>query len=249
MIRGIVFDIGQTLVEYRKPLNWSKLYQPALEQMAEACGFSGVSEEEYAAAREVLTRYNTRVHPRPEEVSSDVIFAELLAALRRPAAESACAKEAFYGYFRQEASLFPEAEDTLRLLDRRGILLGTLSDVAYGMDDRFALADISAVLRWIRFPRTSHSSGVRKPRGDGLLLLAREMGADAADLAFVGDEEKDMQCARNAGALGILVDRDHSGADYGQAETIHSLAELPALVDRSGASPARIFRDPGGRGG
>lgn len=40
MIRAVIFDIGQTLVEYRKPLNWSRLYRPALEQAAGTCGDS-----------------------------------------------------------------------------------------------------------------------------------------------------------------------------------------------------------------
>lgn len=31
MFKAIVFDIGQTLVGYNKPLNWSALYRPALE--------------------------------------------------------------------------------------------------------------------------------------------------------------------------------------------------------------------------
>lgn len=35
MFQAVVFDIGQTLVDYKKPMNWSKLYRPAFEQIAE----------------------------------------------------------------------------------------------------------------------------------------------------------------------------------------------------------------------
>ena len=38
MVKAIVFDIGQTLVEYKMPLNWSKLYRPAFESVADKCG-------------------------------------------------------------------------------------------------------------------------------------------------------------------------------------------------------------------
>lgn len=34
-VKGIVFDIGQTLVYYPFPLNWSALYRPAFENIAE----------------------------------------------------------------------------------------------------------------------------------------------------------------------------------------------------------------------
>ena len=35
MFQAVVFDIGRTLVDYRKPMNWSKLHRPAFEQIAE----------------------------------------------------------------------------------------------------------------------------------------------------------------------------------------------------------------------
>lgn len=34
MFKAAVFDIGSTLVDYKKPMNWSKLYRPAFEQIA-----------------------------------------------------------------------------------------------------------------------------------------------------------------------------------------------------------------------
>ena len=34
-IKAVIFDIGQTLVYYPIPLNWSKLYRPAFESIAE----------------------------------------------------------------------------------------------------------------------------------------------------------------------------------------------------------------------
>ena len=34
MFQEVVFDIGRTLVDYRKPMNWSNLYRPEFEQIA-----------------------------------------------------------------------------------------------------------------------------------------------------------------------------------------------------------------------
>ena len=48
---------------------------------------------------------------------------------------------------------------------------------------------------------------------------------------FAGDEEKDMVCAKNAGAYGVLINREEALKNYGQARTIHTLTELLLLFD------------------
>ena len=77
MFKAIIFDIGQTLVEYNKPLNWSKLYKPAFESVSDKCGYT-FSEHHYQHVVEVLTKYNTRINPRDYEVTSNQIFTEIL---------------------------------------------------------------------------------------------------------------------------------------------------------------------------
>lgn len=63
MFKGIIFDIGRTLVGYNKPLSWSTLYLPALQNMAGQCHYN-LSEDQYKRAIDILTKYNTRIHPR-----------------------------------------------------------------------------------------------------------------------------------------------------------------------------------------
>lgn len=206
MNQAVIFDIGQTLVEYKKPLNWSQLYRPALEQVAVDCGYD-LSEKDYLCACTVLSKYNTRRHPRKYEVSSTVIFTELLREIHRPATDIERVKRSFYTYFKNDAFIFPEVEGTLKELASRGIRLGTLSDVAYGMDNEYALGDLSDILNYIEYPYTSNDSGYRKPCVEGLLLLAGKMGVDISKVIFVGDEEKDILCAKNAGAYAVLINR------------------------------------------
>lgn len=229
MFKAVVFDIGQTLVEYNKPLNWSKLYRPALEYMAGKCGYE-FTEEQYEYAIKVLTKYNTRVNPRDYEVSSAYIFSELLAAMNVDMKVLEQVKLHFYSYFRREAYVFPEVETVLKELTGRGILLGTLSDVAYGMDNEFALEDIAAIKGYISYPFTSNDVGYRKPRAEGLELLADKMKVDISEIVFVGDEEKDMICAKNAGAYAVLINRDSTIKEFGRDREILSLVELLDIV-------------------
>ena len=175
MTKAVIFDIGQTLVEYRKPLNWSKLYRPAFSHVAEVCGYH-LTEEEYEHVGKVLTKYNTRIYPREYEVSSIQIFTEMISGTRIPIEELEKVKDCFYSYFRQGAIVYPEVEETLKGLQARDILLGTLSDVPYGMDNRYTLEDIAFVRKYIRYPFTSNDVGYRKPCVRCLAFCAEKMG-------------------------------------------------------------------------
>ena len=230
MFQAVVFDIGRTLVSYKKPMNWSKLYRPAFEQIAEIYHYH-FTEEHYQNVGNVLTKYNTRINPRDYEVSSAQIFTEILQGAELNLEDLEQVKESFYAYFRRDCSLFPEVEQTLKTLSGKGIKLATLSDVAYGMDNVYALEDIEPVIKYIEYPFTSNDTGYRKPSAKGLEILCEKMQTDMQEIVFVGDEEKDMVCAGKAGAYGVLINRDGTPKDYGQARTIHSLTELLPLFN------------------
>lgn len=229
MFKAVIFDIGQTLVKYKNPLNWSKLYRPAFQYVADQCGYH-FSEEQYLHAGNVLTQYNTRINPREHEVSSTQIFTEILNGIGVPQTELEQVKHHFFSYFRQDISLYPEVEETLNALGNKGIVIGTLSDVAYGMDNVYALEDIAAIRKYIDYPFTSNDVGYRKPSTKGLELLAEKIQIDISEMIFVGDEEKDIICANNAGAYSVLINRDNVGKNYGQNKEIHSLAEILSIV-------------------
>ena len=229
-IKAVVFDIGQTLVHYPIPLNWSALYRPAFEHIEGKLGLS-LSEEAYAHIGQTLAKYNTRIHPRDKEVSSDLIFTELLEGTGIPGEMNEKVKEAFYGYFRNDAHVYPEAEETLAELAGRGIVTATLSDVAYGMDNRYALEDIRPLLKYIRYPCTSNDTLWRKSSSQSLLVLAEKMGMPARDIAFVGDEIKDVKCAKGAGAVSVLINRTGEAKDYGQDYEIKDLREVIRLIN------------------
>lgn len=228
MFQAVVFDIGRTLTDYRIPMNWSSLYRPAFEYIAQKYDYT-FSEEQYQNAGNVLTKYNTRMNPREYEVSSTVIFTEILNGMNIDLGEMKQIKESFYTYFRQDCSLYPDVEQTLKTLSAEGIRIGTLSDVAYGMDNIYALEDIASIIKYIEYPFTSNDAGYRKPSTKGLEMLSEKMQTDLSDIVFVGDEEKDMVCARNAGAYAVLINRDGAIKDYGQDKEIHTLTELLQL--------------------
>ena len=106
-IKAVVFDIGQTLVHYPIPLNWSALYRPAFEHIEQKLGLS-LSEGAYEHIGKTLAKYNTRINPREKEVSSDLIFSEILEGTTIPKTLKETVKKEFYDYFRCEAHVYPE---------------------------------------------------------------------------------------------------------------------------------------------
>ena len=229
MFKAVVFDIGQTLIEYNKPLNWSKSYRPALERATKACDIY-LSETDFQNAIDVLTEYNTRINPREYEVSSNNIFAEIFEKLVISQSHFELFKSEFYAFFNSETSVFEDVIPALKLLNDNGIVLATLSDVAYGMDNEFALADISKIKDFIQYPITSNDVGLRKPNTKGLLFLSEKMNIPLYQIVMVGDEEKDIICANNAGVYSVLINRCEELKDFGQRKTIYTMLELPEIV-------------------
>ena len=233
MIKAVVFDIGETLVRYNKPLNWSKLYRPALRKMADDCNIK-FSENDYENAIQVLTMYNTRINPREQEVSSDTIFNEIIEVTNQDISKIGEFKDSFYSFFQNDAVIFPEVEDTLRELNAKKIVVGTLTDVAYGMDNKYALEDIALIIKYIQYPYTSNDIGYRKPNAKGLQLIANQLEVDTKNIIFVGDEMKDIQCALNAGAVAVLINRSNEKKNFGQDYEISNLQELLGIITTIG---------------
>lgn len=229
-IEGIVFDIGQTLVYYPIPLNWSALYRPAFENIAEKNKLN-ITEDEYTHIGDILAKYNTRMNPREIEVTSDRIFTEILNGTSISLEYLDVIKRDFYSFFRNEVRIYEDAPEVLKVIKTKGIAIGTLSDVAYGMDNSYAFEDIGEVIELIDIPFTSNDVGYRKPSSKGLEMLSEKMNIHTSEMIFVGDEKKDIECALGAGAIAVLINRSDDEKSFGQDFTIKSLKELLEILN------------------
>lgn len=228
-IKAVGFDVGHTLIKYNNPLNWQRLYRPGLEQAAAAANIT-LSEDMVSAAIEVLLKYNTRVNYREWETTSDRIFKEILQKWELQADLSAV-KSGFYSYFTADAEPYPETIETLDRLKRRGVKVGILTDVAYGMDNLFSLKDISMISDFIDIALTSVDVGYRKPNSAGYMKLIDSLGVLPGEMMYVGDEEKDIIGANKMGIISVLVNRNKEIKDFGQNFTLESLSEIFSVLD------------------
>jgi len=224
-IKAVTFDVGETLVFYNNPLNWQALYSPALERVMAVCGTEHLVEaDEYA--RQVLTKYNTRVNSREYEVSSNTIFSEILGAWGTSYDKLEASKQAFFEYFQREAKCYDDAQQTLIALKNCGMKIGVLTDVPYGMDNECALADLAMIEEYIDVCLTSNDIGYRKPNIAGFRALEKALDVPSKQIIYVGNEQKDIVGANAAGFISVLIEHGDESEDWGQRFTVRSLSEI-----------------------
>ena len=86
-----------------------------------------------------------------------------------------------------------------------------LTDLPNAMPDELFQAAVSDLLPLVDYYLSSAISGVRKPNGRGLEMIARHFSVPMEELVFLGDEEKDRQTAENAGCRFVEVRRNGQG--------------------------------------
>ena len=228
-IKAVGFDIGHTLVKHKPLLSWKAYYPDVLRQVIRACQIEeDASKLDLAAA--VLSKYNTRENYREHEVSSNVIFGEIFDAWGESHEKLHIAKKVFYDFFQADVVCFDDAASTLEALASKGVLLGFLSDAAYGMDNEYLLRDIEEIRHYFDAGFTSVDVGFRKPHPQGFKMLAEAFGVPPAQILYVGDEEKDVVGANNFGMVSVLVNKSDDAKDWGQHFTIKNLSEINLLI-------------------
>ena len=228
-IKAVGFDIGHTLVKHVAPLSWKIHYPEALRKVMHDCQIDEASVNLDLAAA-ILSKYNTRENYRVYEVSSTTIFKEIFDAWRQSHEKLLIAKEAFYGFFQAEVEYFDDTASTLEALSSKGILLGFLSDAAYGMDNEYLLRDIEEIRHYFDVGFTSVDVGFRKPHQQGFKMLSEAFGVAPAQILFVGDEEKDIVGANNFGMISALVNKSSDERKWGQHYTIKNLGEIVTSI-------------------
>lgn len=228
-LKAIAFDLGDTLVEYEGvPLSWEAHYPDALVNLATFLRIT-LSPEQIECACSVLRGYNTRLNPREKEVSFSQIMRDILQCFNRVAEldEIACAT-AFFRVFRQRLRCFPDVKPALQTLREKKFKIGIFTDVPYGMPRKLVLDDIngSSLSNFFDVLLTSRDVGFRKPAVATLQSVARVLACEPGEMAYVGNEKKDIVVARAFGCCSILIDRDRHGNDWEQDRTITSLSEL-----------------------
>ncbi len=225
MKKGIVFDLGGTLMEYRgMPLSWASYYKDGFQAVSDRYSLH-LSESDIERSAEVLKEYNPRYRPREAEYPPAFLFWEAAKHWHAhiPAEEMI---DAFFGGLKLSAEIYPDTIPSVTRLKKEGYLVAALTNLPSAMPDYLFRKDIAPILSLLDFYVSSETCGFRKPNPAGLFAIAKNFNMNAAELIFAGDEKIDIEAAKRAGCQSVLIDRNHSRADYGQDYCIEQLDDL-----------------------
>ena len=171
-----------------------------------------------------------------------------------PAIEAAYLRH-YYALAPHRNCLYPGVASLLRMLKRKGIPIGILSDkrAAFG-DAELAQSGIADLVDCATFQTGAHPY---KPHPAGLRHTLALLDTAPANALYIGDAPHDIACARNAGATAVAalwgaIDRDallESQPDYAlhhPRQLLAALADLdrrPTAVDADASADASADSD------
>jgi FMN phosphatase YigB (HAD superfamily) len=143
------------------------------------------------------------------------------------------AVSAFFTYFQRNAKAYDDSCEVISKLGSKGLKVGVLTDVPYGMPASFVRKDLTraGILSGIDTVVTSSEAGYRKPHVAPFIRLAEMLKATPSELVYIGNEEKDIRGAKNSGMTSVLIDREERNLDYGQDFTLSELTELFTIIE------------------
>ncbi len=228
MTKAVFFDLYGTLARFHPPIE---------EVQAQACepfGFQVARDgliQGYAMADEWMARTNAGNIPLPHMSTKQrgAFFAEyerliLLGAgievdLETAGKVWARVREIPYGL-----ALFDDVLTTLDALKGRGLVLGTLSNTYWDIQE---ICRELGLFPSLDFAITSWEVGKGKPHAPIFLAALERAGVPASEALMVGDSYlSDIQGARGVGIRPLLLDREGTMTDINDCPKIHALSAV-----------------------
>jgi putative hydrolase of the HAD superfamily len=139
----------------------------------------------------------------------------------------------YEGQYRASWSAYPDAPPALAALS--GFALAVLSNGDQAQQTQ--KLQVCGLAGYFSGIFTSSEIGCAKPAPEAFLSACQRVGVLPQRCGYVGDSvETDARASASAGMVSFWLDRAGSGSDPGPGvQVIHSLAELPALLDAQAA--------------
>lgn len=221
----VIFDLGNTLVLYNDiPLNWSSHYENALKYAFENINYIPTNSD-IDISIEILKFYNTRINYREFELQESQVFNQISKCLKCTNIEL---EYHFFKYFQRNTTVEPTAIKTLKVLKDKGFNICVFTDVPYSMPIKFVKNDLQPITQYLNKIYTSCNVGYRKPHIKCLQAIISDFDADLCQTYYIGDEEKDIQCANacNITSIKYGFNETESNPNY----TINSIQEILKIV-------------------
>ena len=250
MIKGVIFDLGSTLIRF--DAEWPKVLDEGLKALVDALlqeGFVLDGEAFAAAFRQETEGYQRSRQLDYIERTTTSVVQQAMAQFGYPSVSADVlrrAVERMYAVSEAHWQPMPGAREVLAQLRERGMLLGLISN-ASDEGNAQRLIDKAQLRHWFDPILISAAVGTRKPDAGLFRTVLRAWKLPAREVVMVGDTlGEDILGAQEVGmhSIWLTAEADTPGNRVNAAtirpEVIaESLYQIPALVQSlDGSHPA-----------
>jgi putative hydrolase of the HAD superfamily len=242
MIRGVIFDLGSTLIEFKG--EWEGVMAQGLAALLQALRATGLTLDEAAFRirfREAMAEADRARHEDMRERTTASTLRKLLEALGIQQVDDLALESAVERMFVLSEAWWqpmPGVREVVETLRGRGYRLGMISNAADAANARRLIRKVG-VEGDFRPILISAEVGWRKPHAETFLRVLREWSLPGQEVVMVGDTlHEDILGAKRAGLHQIWLRSDGQLQEPVQAESdiapsavADSLSQIPALID------------------
>jgi HAD superfamily hydrolase (TIGR01662 family) len=237
-IKGIIFDMGSTLIEFENS-GWVVLGERSAHRSYNFLKDKGLINLEFELYCSILRNLLVSAFEISEQNLEEFRFEDLALNLFKKLhleiedGDYTGFLDTYYKPVTEQVTLIQDAAETLRYFKGEGYKLGLVSNTIF--PGRFHLIELK---RFKLFPYLdtilfSSEVGYKKPHPQIFLQCLKSLRIGPEESIFIGDKLiEDIGGAKNVGMTGILKYKE--GRDYSASivpdEIIHNLSELPPLV-------------------
>jgi putative hydrolase of the HAD superfamily len=245
MLRGVIFDLGSTLLYTEHDHNWGVVLPRMRADMLahlRAAGYALDGPEFLNRMSAKFAEYDRQRQTDWVEYTTEWILKATLEEMGAPPPSPhlvASALAAYYAYSESQWRLMPGVHETLQALAARGFRLALISN-ASDAGNVHRLIDNARLRAYFDPILVSAAVGIRKPNPRIFEMVLARWGLEPGECLMVGDTlGADILGAQMAGLRNVWLTSHanhpanvaHRGNILPEAE-IAALAELPALVEK-----------------
>ena len=236
-IRGVLLDLGDTLVHLDKP--WEEVFEAEGRSLFKYLNAVGVRTDFHKFSVtfiQALEDAASKANAYRIEIPMEEIIAKVVGkfGIRNPNQEFIHqAVEAYYKPEIESWQLYPDTLTTLTALERNGYLLGLISNAKSDWQVNSILEKFN-LNRFFKLVLISASLRIRKPKADIFLKALNDLNLKPKETVFIGNSiDADVLGSRSVGIHAIHVRREPQEYNLimNPAITVTNLSEAVETVN------------------
>ncbi len=240
IMEAVLFDLGHTLIDYY--CDWKNTERRGVDRiyaLVSEISPAPVDQTEFTA---FLLQLLERARDAKAKTLVEIPLAEIMGQCldRYGCLDETNLQESleiFYGVLLEERTLVPGAKELLESIKERGLVVGLISDVAWGLPSEFPLRDLQhfGLEQYFDDMVFSTDVGLRKPHPKIFKIALSNLGVSASRSVYIGNSlRQDIKGAKGVGMRAVLKRSIHCPYEEGVVpdHSISSLEEVLEIIDQ-----------------